>query len=112
MSKATVDVEDGDRVDELMQSTTINVDGNESTVVELLSDIKTAHAELDAYKDGSLSLAQTLSEEADKATDETLKQVLADMSDNAFAVYLRLHRGDKELIGERNGKFSGFFKED
>jgi len=102
---------DGDEVTELMQSETVVVGGNDTTLANVVSDIKKAHQELDEYKQGSLSLAQTLSEAADDAESEKLETILKDMSDDAFGAYLRLHRGDSELLGKRNGEYSGFLTE-
>lgn len=107
-----VDVDaDADQVSELMQSETMELKEQDIPLSQLISDIQTAHKELDEYKSGSLSLAQDLSEAADETDDETLKAVLSDMSDGAFSVYLRLHRGDKELTGGREGEYSGFLTE-
>lgn len=96
---------------ELMQSETVDLGGRNPTLDELISDIQHAHKELDEYKSGSLSLSQTLSEAAKNTDDATLKAVLSDMSDGAFFVYLRLNRGDLELLGGRDGKFSDFLTE-
>lgn len=107
-----VDVDaEAEQVSELMQSESIEVGGVEATLSELIGDIQKAHAEMDEYKQGSLALAQNLSEAAKETDDETLRAILSDMSDGAFGVYLRLSRGDKELLGERDGEYSGFLTE-
>jgi len=107
-----VDVDaDAEQVSELMQSETVELDGIESPLSDIVADIQTAHKELDEYKAGSLNLAQELSEAADEADNEVLQAMLGDMSDAAFGVYLRLHRGDMELLGEREGKYSDFLTE-
>lgn len=111
-SENIVDVEaDQETVNELLQSETITVGENETSLGDVMSDIQTAHKELDEYKAGSMSLAKSLSEASDEADDEVLKAILADMSNGSFAVYLRLHRGDMELMGDREGEHSGFLKE-
>jgi len=102
---------DEKRVGELLKSETVEVGGSEQSLSEIGGDIQTAHAELDEYKSGSLSLAQTLSEAAKETEDETLQAILSDMSDASFGVYLRLHRGDLELLGGRSGEYSGFLSE-
>lgn len=107
-----VDVDTNEeQVSELMESKTVEVSGNVSSLDDIASDIQTAHAELDNYKSGSLSLSQTLSEASKEVEDEALQAILMDMSNGAFGVYLRLHRGDLELLGERDGEYSGFLTE-
>lgn len=103
--------DDSGQVNELMRTETISVNGVETALGDVVSDIKTAHSELDEYKAGSLSLAQTLSEAADEADGKLLEGILLDMSDNAFLAYLRLQRGDQELLGERDGKYSNYLNE-
>jgi hypothetical protein len=44
--------------------------------------------------------------------DEQLVEILEGMKESAFGVYLRLQRGDLELLGERDGKHSGYFAPD
>jgi hypothetical protein len=105
-----VDVGEGD-VSELLESNTVEHGGKEMRLSKLIGDIQTAHKQLDEYKAGSLSLAQTLSEAAQETDDETLRAILSDISDESFGVYLRLHRGDMELLGERDGEYSGHYTE-
>lgn len=102
---------DSERVSELIKTETVVIGGTEQKLSNVVGDIEEAHKELDSYKSGSLSLSQTLSEAAKKTDDEVLEAILADLSDGAFATYLRLHRGDAELMGERSGKYSGFLTE-
>lgn len=107
-----VDVDvDADRVERLIEAKEVSVGGTDTPLKALISDIQTAHAELDEYKSGSLTLAQDLSEAAKETDDEVLQAILSDMSDGAFGVYLRLHRGDLELLGGREGEYSDFFAE-
>lgn len=107
-----VDVDaDSGRIKKLIESEKVSVGRENTPLNEVISDIQTAHKELDEYKSGSLVLSQELSEAAKKTDDEILKAVLSDMSDGAYAVYLRMHRGDLELTGGRDGKYSGFFAE-
>lgn len=107
-----VDVDAGEeQVSELLESYTIEGLEVEATLGELVGDIQKAHEELDEYKQGSLALSQNLSEAANDTDDETLRAILSDMSDSAFYVYLRLNRGDKELVGDRDGEYSGHLTE-
>jgi hypothetical protein len=112
MTQEIFDVDaDADRVAELMEEETVQVRGSPQPLSEIVGDIEAANSELDAYKSGAVSLSQTLSEAAENADDETLETILTEMSDGAFITYLRLHRGDKEMYGERDGKYSGYLTE-
>lgn len=107
-----VDVDEHqDRVTEILESESVTIDGTDVNVGKMMGDIKTAHRELDEYKAGCLSTAQTLSEAADAATDDVRATVLTDMSEAAMAVYLRVQRGDLEVTGERDGEYSGYMNE-
>lgn len=117
MSDIDIDVdEEYEEAKTLLEETTIDSVGGESaTLGELLRDIKTAHKELDGYKSGSLLLSQDLDERKEQAVadgDIVLAQLLQDMKHSAFAVHLRLQRGDLELMGKRDGEYSGYFQED
>lgn len=102
---------DDETVTDRLENTTIDFKGQESSLGAVLQDVKTAHQDLDEYKQGSLKLAQELSEKADEADDKMLEAILTDMSDAAFAVYLRLNRGDLELRGDRDGEYAGLYAE-
>lgn len=102
---------DSNEVKQLIEGEEVDVGGTDTPLNALISDIQTAHKELDEYKSGSLTLAQDLSEAANETENKVLQAVLTDMSDSAFGVYLRLHRGDLELLGEREGEYSDFFSE-
>lgn len=107
-----VDVDaDAERVSELMQTATVATNSGTLKLGGIVSDIQTAHKELDEYKSGALSLSQTLSEAAKETDDEVERAILADLSDGAFGVYLRLTRGDVELMGGRDGDYSGYLAE-
>lgn len=104
----TVDQQEAEK---FIESETVDYGGESHTLDALIQDITTAHRELDEYKTGSLAMSQNLAEAADAAEDELQKAILEDMADTAFLLYLRLQRGDKELIGERSGQYSGYLKE-
>lgn len=103
----TETVGETDDVDELLRTKAVTIDGNELPIEGLREDIETAHKELDEYKSGSLSLSQNLAEAAENEENETLSEILMDMSEMAELAYLRVHRGDMELSGRREGKYSG-----
>ena len=99
----------------LMNETTVEIGGGDETLADLVGDIKKAHQELDAYKSGALTLSNALDERilmAKGEDDEQLIEILEGMKESAFGVYLRLQRGDLELLGERDGKHSGYFAPD
>ena len=107
-----VDVdENSERVEEILKNETVTVAGNEITLGQMMGDIKNAHKELDEFKAGALSMSQALSEAADDVDDSVLNTVLTDLYEASFSVYLRLHRGDLELTGERDGEYSGYLIE-
>ncbi|UBF19650.1 hypothetical protein HRTV-10_gp66 [Halorubrum tailed virus 10] len=99
----------------LMNETTVEIGGEEERLSDLVGDIKTAHQELDAYKSGALKLSNALDERilmAKGEKDEQLIEILEGLKESSFGVYLRLQRGDLELLGERDGKHSGYFAPD
>ncbi|AGM11040.1 hypothetical protein HCTV-8_gp63 [Haloarcula virus HCTV-8] len=99
----------------LMNETTVEIGGEDERLSDLVGDIKKAHQELDAYKSGALKLSNALDERilmAKGDEDEQLIEILEGLKDSAFGVYLRLQRGDLELLGERDGKHSGYFAPD
>jgi hypothetical protein len=107
-----VDVDaDAERVSDLMQTETLTHGGEEHSLQALAGDIQKSHAALDEHKQGSLALSQDLNEAAKQADDDALRAILTDMSNGAFSIYLRLHRGDMELMGKRDGEYSGFLTE-
>lgn len=100
---------------ELLENTEVEVGDDSLSLVGIVKDIETAHQELDDYKKGALILASALKErqeEAENNGNEQLVEVLEDFHDSSFGVYLRLQRGDLELVGERDGKHSGYFSDD
>ena len=108
-----LDVEDD--MEELLNETTVEMQGEEQQLGDLYKEIQEAHRDLDDFKSGALALSKTLDErrmQAKNDGDETLVMLLDDMKDLSFSVYLRLQRGDLELFGERDGKYSGYFADE
>lgn len=107
--------EEYDEAKRLLEETHIeSAGGNSASLGEILRDIKTAHDELDSYKAGSLALSQDLDERKSQAItdgDVVLAQLCQDMQESAFAVYLRIQRGDLELTGERDGEYSDYYQD-
>ncbi|AAL54962.1 hypothetical protein HfxHF1_300 [Halophage HF1] len=113
--EVTEPTEKNDELKRLMNETTVDIGGEDETLADLVGDIKTAHQELDAYKSGALKLSNALDERIMMAKgdeDEQLIEILEGLKESSFGVYLRLQRGDLELLGERDGKHSGYFAPD
>lgn len=79
----------------------------------IMLDLAVGHNELEQYKEGALSLHeavdQRLMEEQEKNPNSKEVDVLKEVKETAFGLYLRLQRGDEELHGNREGKYSGYF---
>lgn len=101
----------------LIEGVTVSVGEDDVPLVSLMQDIETAHKELDEYKNGSLVASKALDEKIAQATineNEELKQLLIDVKDAAFGVYLRAQYGDLELLGNRNpeAEYHGYFSDE
>lgn len=104
-----------DEVQEIVTNTRLSNGKDEMTLEAAMLDLAVAHKELEEYKKGAIALYQRLDErlhEAEAAENDDLAKVLEEVKKTAYGVYLRLHRGDAELLGEREGKFSGYFDPD
>jgi hypothetical protein len=99
-------------VGEMMEETTVPIEGDQPTLADLVKDIQVAHKELDDYKRGALTLNQALDErlqQAEQNDEQELIEVLETMKESAFGIYLRIHRGDLELTGGRDGEYKDYF---
>ena len=99
----------------LIEDVTVDVAGDETQLASLIKDIEVAHQELDEYKNGSLVASDALDEKIAQATingNDELKEILIDVKDAAFGVYLRVQYGDEELLGNRNedSQYHGYFE--
>jgi len=99
----------------LIEGVTCEVAGDDVPLAALMMDIETAHKELDEYKNGALVAEEAIDEKIAEATineDEELKQLLIDVKEAAFGVYLRVQYGDMELLGNRNedSQYHGYFE--
>lgn len=99
---------------ERVQNETITLNGRNLKLDGIIEDIETAHDELDTYKSSALAINQALKEEIEATDDDDQVKIdaLTDIQEMSFAVYLRLERGDLELLGERDGEYSGYMKEE
>jgi hypothetical protein len=99
---------------EVMNDVSVEIGGDAQPLSALVQDIQMGHKELDDYKSGSLALTQALDERIDVAesdeSPEFLLEILNDLRDTAFGIYLRIQRGDEELVGDRDGEYSGHFE--
>jgi hypothetical protein len=103
-----------DEMGEVMNDVSVEIGGDTQPLSALVKDIQTGHKELDDYKSGSLALTQALDERIEVAesddSPEFLLEILHDLRDTAFGIYLRIQRGDEELVGDRDGEYSGHFE--
>lgn len=101
-----------DEVNTLLEDVTVEVKGDERSLAALMQDLAIAHKDLDNYKSGALAVSTSLDErmvQAEMDGDDDTYAALRNLKKTAFGVYLRLQRGDQELTGERDGKYSGYF---
>lgn len=106
--------EENEHLRDLLEETTVEVAGEDHSLVQLIKDVRVAHQELDQYKKGSLTLTSALEDRkmvAKNDGDEQLVELIDLLKESAYGVCLRLQRGDLELLGERDGEFSGYFAE-
>ena len=90
-------------------------DGETATLAQVAADLVVAHEEIEAYKNGALAYSQYLDEaiiEHETLGNDEVVQILTELKRTAFGVYLRVKRGDEELLGERDGKYSGYFADE
>lgn len=93
----------------------IRVDAPDGTMnlAAIMTDLAVGHNEIEQYKKGALSLYQAiderLQEEKKRNPDSEEVAVLREVKCSAFGLYLRIQRGDEELHGERDGRYSGYF---
>lgn len=108
-----VDGLDDDTVAELTESVRIEGPEGEMPIKLLMLDIVVGHKELEEYKESALAITQKLDEriqEAEAAGNDDLVTLLEEVKRSAYGMYLRLHRGDAELMGDRDGKYDGYFE--
>jgi len=104
----------GEEINELLTEIEVEVpDGEVETLAQIGVDIVTAHEELEQFRRGSLAMVQALDEaiiEYEQEGDEDAVEALKEVKHASYGVYLRLTRGDAELMGDRDGKYSGYFE--
>lgn len=79
----------------------------------IMLDTMVGHNEIEQYKKGAISLheaiEQRLEEERQRNPGSDTEKVLQEISESVRGLYLRIQRGDEELHGNRDGKFSGYW---
>lgn len=101
----------------LIEGVTLEVAGDDVPLAALMKDVEVAHKELDEYKNGAIVASEAIDEKIAQATineNEELKNLLIDVKDAAFGVYLRVQYGDMELLGNRNpdAEHHGYFSDE
>lgn len=101
----------------LIEGISLDVGGEETPLGVVMEDIEEAHKDLDEYKNGSLVLSKALDEKIAQATingNTELKNLLIDVKEATFGVYLRVQYGDVELLGDRNpdAEYHGYFSDE
>lgn len=110
---ATFDNIDNTDLEEISQNVRVDAPSGEMPLNAVMMDLAVGHNELEQYKKGALSLQKAiderLQEEQSCNPDSKTCEVLEEVRDAAFGLYLRIQRGDEELHGKRSGKYSGYF---
>lgn len=99
-----------DELEELLDGNTITINGENVTLRELAMEVNNAHRELDALKAGALETQASIEQRAMLASmnqEMEVVQLLNQIKQSSFFLYLRITRGDDELQGKRDGEFSG-----
>jgi PAS domain S-box-containing protein len=104
---------DGEELKEVVQNIRVDAPEGKMPLNAIMLDLAVGHNELEQYKQGALSMHKAVDErlqEAEKQNpDSTQCEVLREVKKSAFGLYLRLQRGDEELHGKRDGRYSGYF---
>ncbi|UBF22317.1 hypothetical protein HRTV-11_gp60 [Halorubrum virus HRTV-11] len=105
-----------EEISEVLTSTEIDTpDGETATLAEVAADLVVGHEEIESYKNGALAYSQYLDEaivEHEVAGNDDVVQILRELKRTAFGIYLRIKRGDDELLGDRDGKYSGYYDDE
>lgn len=103
------------RVNDLATNVTLESPQGELTLEDVMLQLIVGHKELEDYKRSAMVLYQTLDERqhvAESNGDTDLVTMLDRMKKSAYGLHLRVERGDAELLGERDGEYSGYFADD
>ena len=102
-----------ERLQDIVQNIRVDAPDGEMSLNAIMLDLAVGHNELEQYKQGALSLHKAvderLQEEEQLNPNSVEVDVLNEVKEAAFGLYLRIQRGDEELHGNRDGKYSGYF---
>lgn len=102
-----------ERLEQITKNIRVDAPGGKMTLNAIMIDLLAGHNEIEQYKKGALSLYdaldERLAEEEKRNPDSKEVAVLKEIKRSAFGLYLRIQRGDEELHGNREGKYSGYF---
>lgn len=105
---------DADEIREVAKNVRIQSPDGEISLAEVMLDLAAAHNELEQLKTSAISIHEAvderLQEEQLHNPDSDACAVLEEVSKTARGLFLRVHRGDQELHGNREGKYSGYYE--
>jgi hypothetical protein len=113
VSASAFDTISEEQLREIIQS--VRVDGPEAEIPleAIMLDVTEGHYDLEKYKNGAFTLYsavdERLAEEEKHNPDSPTAQVLEEVKEAVYGLYLRVERGDKELQGDRAGEYSDYF---
>lgn len=100
---------------EMVQNIRVESSGENMSLSAVMLDLIVAHNKLERYKKGSLALHKAvderLQEEEKQNPDSERCEVLREVKDTAFGVYLRVQQGDRELHGELDGEYAEYLND-
>jgi len=102
-----------DEVQEILESVEVAGPEEEMPLKAAMLDLLVAHQEIEQYKAGALTLCEALAERQEEAElngRDDVAAVIDEVKTSAFGVFLRIHRGDAEITGDRDGEYSDFFE--
>jgi len=98
---------------EISNNIRIDSPSGEMTLGSIMLDLAVMHNEIEQTKQGAynlyLALDDRLAEEEKRNGSEVTCDIIQEAKETAFGLFLRIERGDKELHGDRPGKYSGYF---
>jgi hypothetical protein len=112
-----VDFEDlsDSELQRISENIRLDTPDGEMSLQDAMLDLAIGHNKIEQYKKGALNLHkhldERLEEEEKRNPDSDVAEVIREVRDSAFGLYLRIQRGDEELHGERDGEYSGYFKD-
>jgi PAS domain S-box-containing protein len=98
---------------EIAQNIRVDAPDGKIPLNAVMFDLMVDHNEIEQVKKGALSLHEAcderLAEEQETNPDSPEVDVIREISESAYGLYLRIQRGDAELQGDRDGEYSGYW---